>query len=43
LRYLKARFPHVDAWQVYANGKRDYITKDGIRVGHAVELLTTLA
>jgi hypothetical protein len=42
LRYLKAKFPTVDAWQIYAAGTRDYITKDGIRVAHATELLATL-
>ncbi len=43
LRYLKARFPKTDAWQVHATGRKDYVTPDGIRVAPALELLKTLA
>lgn len=43
LRYLKARFPAAEAWQLSAAGKKDYQTRDGIRVAPAVELLKTLA
>jgi len=42
LRYLKARFPACDAWQVSAAGSKDYLSPDGIRVAPAVELLRTL-
>ncbi len=42
LRYLKARFPDCDAWQVSATGRKDFVTPDGIRVSHALELLRTL-
>jgi len=42
LRYLKARFPDADAWQVSARGSRDFKSPGGIRVCHALELLRTL-
>ena len=42
LRYLKARFPGVTAWQVSAFGQRDYVTPEGIRVAPAVRLLKDL-
>jgi hypothetical protein len=42
LRYLKARFPDAEAWQVSAVGKKDYQTRDGIRVAPALELLRNL-
>ncbi len=42
LRYLKARFPRADAWQVSATGRKDFVTPDGIRVAPALELLRTL-
>lgn len=42
LRYLKIRFPHTDAWQISVNGRRDYVSREGIRVAPAMELLTTL-
>jgi predicted AAA+ superfamily ATPase len=32
LRYLKARFPQADAWQISATGTRDYVSPEGIRV-----------
>jgi predicted AAA+ superfamily ATPase len=32
LKYFKAKFPTVEAVQVSFQGKKDYITKDGIRV-----------
>ena len=41
LRYLKARFPTCEAWQVSAVGTKDYVTPDGIRVAPALELLRT--
>ncbi len=42
LRYLKARFPQADAWQIAATGSKDYRSPDGIRVAPAVQLLQTL-
>jgi predicted AAA+ superfamily ATPase len=42
LRYLKARFPARDAWQIHAKGTRDYQTAEGIHVAPAVTLLKTL-
>jgi hypothetical protein len=42
LRYLKARFPKADAWQLSATGTRDYRTPEGIRIAPALELLRTL-
>lgn len=43
LRYLKARFPATDAWQISAAGKRDYESREGIRVAPAMRLLASLA
>jgi predicted AAA+ superfamily ATPase len=42
LRYLKARFPKADAWQVSATGTRDYRTPEGIRIAPALGLLGSL-
>jgi hypothetical protein len=42
LRYLKARFPGCDAWQVHMNGAKDFQSPEGIRVAPALELLGTL-
>jgi len=42
LRYLHKIFPHAEAWQITATGKKDYLTPDGIRVAPALELLGTL-
>jgi predicted AAA+ superfamily ATPase len=42
LRYLKARFPECDAWQISATGRRDFVSPEGIRVSPALELLRTL-
>jgi predicted AAA+ superfamily ATPase len=42
LRYLKARFPAVDAWQISATGRKDFVTPDGIRVAPALTLLNDL-
>jgi len=39
LRYLKARFPDCEAWQVSATGRKDHVTPDGIRVAPALALL----
>lgn len=42
LRYLHARFPEADAWQISATGTKDYRTPDGIRVAPAGILLRSL-
>ncbi|MBI3048680.1 MAG: ATP-binding protein [Acidobacteria bacterium] len=42
LRYLKARFPNCEAWQVSANGTKDYVTPDDIRVAPVMRLLPAL-
>ncbi len=42
LRYLKARFPRCDAWQVTAAGRKDYQSPEGIRVAPALKLLSSL-
>jgi predicted AAA+ superfamily ATPase len=42
LRYLKARFPDAEAWQVSMAGKKDYVTPEGIRVAPALSLLQKL-
>ncbi len=42
LRYLKARFPAADAWQISATGSKDYISPEGIRVAPALQLLPNL-
>jgi hypothetical protein len=42
LRYLKARFPAAEAWQVSAVGTKDYVTPEGIRACPALELLRRL-
>lgn len=42
LRYLKAKFPRAEAWQISATGTRDYVTPDGIRVAPALALLGRL-
>ncbi len=42
LRYLKARSPGSQAWQISAAGKKDYLTPDGIRVCPALKFLEGL-
>ena len=42
LRYLKARFPRCEAWQISMNGVKDYETPEGIRVTPALRFLKTL-
>lgn len=42
LRYLKQRFPNTATWQISAQGKKDYVTREGIRVAPALALLATL-
>ena len=43
LHYLRERFPQAAAWQIAATGKKDYVTRDGIRVCPAPLFLATLA
>jgi predicted AAA+ superfamily ATPase len=42
LRYLKARYPEAEAWQISATGQKDYVTPEGIRVSPAIHLLRKL-
>ena len=42
LRYLKAKFPAAESWQVSANGQKDFVTPEGIRVAPALALLRGL-
>lgn len=42
LRYLKARFPEAEAWQVSGTGNKDYLTPEGIRVSPALAFLDRL-
>lgn len=42
LRYLVGKFGGVPAWQVSLEGKRDFVSPEGIRVAPAIELLRTL-
>lgn len=42
LRYLKAKLPDCDAWQISATGSKDYVTPEGIRVCPAMVLLRDL-
>ncbi len=42
LRYMKARFPACEAWQVTAAGSKDYQSPEGIRVAQALTLLKGL-
>jgi predicted AAA+ superfamily ATPase len=39
LRYLKAKYPDVESWQISAMGHKDYLSKDHIRVSPAVPFL----
>jgi hypothetical protein len=42
LRYLKAKFPSAEAWQVSATGRKDYVSPEGVRVAPAARLLAGL-
>ena len=42
LRYLKAKFPGVPAWQLSAVGRKDYVTPEGISVSPALPFLSQL-
>lgn len=43
LRYLRGKYPKCPAWQIHAEGKKDYQTAEGIRVAPAITLLRTLS
>jgi len=42
LRYLKARFPDAEAWQISATGIKDFVSPEGIRCAPALTLLGRL-
>jgi predicted AAA+ superfamily ATPase len=42
LRYLKLKYPASEAWQVHAQGNKDYVSEDGVRVAPALTLLRDL-
>ena len=42
LRYLGAKFPAVEAWQICTTGRKDDQPPDGIRVAPALALLQDL-
>jgi len=42
LKYLRARFPKAQAWQLSETGTKDYVTPDGIRVAPALTFLRDL-
>ncbi len=42
LKYLKARFPEAEAWQISARGTKNFVDPIGIRVAPAHEFLASL-
>ena len=42
LKYFKARFPSCEAWQISAQGQKDYLSGEGIRVCPAITFLKNL-
>jgi predicted AAA+ superfamily ATPase len=42
LRYLKAKFPEVESWQISAVNEKDYLSPEGIRVCPARRFLSNL-
>jgi hypothetical protein len=42
VRYLHTKFPDCPAWQIHAQGAKDYQTPEGIRVAPALTLLREL-
>ena len=42
LRYLKRRFSDADAYQITLEGRKDFVTPEGIRVMPALEYLRQL-
>lgn len=39
LKYFKSKFPKTEAWQISAVGRKDFVSKEGIRVAPALALL----
>ena len=42
LKYLKERFTQVEAWQISATGRKDFVSPEGIRVSPALPFLRGL-
>jgi len=42
LKYFKKHFPQCAAWQISMDGKKDYVSREGIRVCHAIKFLCDL-
>jgi hypothetical protein len=42
LRYMHAKFPTAEAWQISATGRKNYQTPNGIRVSPAIQFLKNL-
>ena len=42
LLYLKNKFPEADAWQISPKGRKDFVSREGIRVAPALTLLKEL-
>ena len=42
LKYFKTRFPDCEAWQISFKGKREYLSKEGIKVVKAQKFLEKL-
>ncbi len=42
LRYLHARFPGAEAWQIHLEGEREFVTPGGIHAAPALRLLSRL-
>lgn len=42
LKYLKAKFPQCEMWQISAMGEKDYISSEGIRVSPCLKFLEKL-
>ena len=42
LRHVKARFPEAEAFQIHAEGSKDYVTPEGIRVTGCLNFLRGL-
>ncbi|MBL4818501.1 MAG: hypothetical protein JKY15_04620 [Deltaproteobacteria bacterium] len=43
LEYLKGKFPKAEAFQIHAEGKKDYLSNSGIRVCPASLFLSQLS
>jgi uncharacterized protein len=42
LKYLKSKYKEAEAWQISMIGKKDFLSKEGIRVSPAVNFLVSL-